>query len=252
MKRLAACAAGLLLGLTPDAAIAQREQAPVSAFAARKAEILLREQLPCLGCHQLNGEGGRVGPDLSTVRQRRSPEYIAAMIDDPQRVVPGSAMPRTPMSDATRALITRYLGSLPGAAPTGELPLQALGTPSPAATVAAGDGVASSRPDGARLYARWCASCHGARGEGNGPNAPHLPVPPANHTDKARESERPDDSLYDTIAGGGAIMSRSPRMPAFGATLSDEEIRALVTHIRALCRCQGPAWSRDGERVRRR
>jgi mono/diheme cytochrome c family protein len=40
-------------------------------------------------------------------------------------------------------------------------------------------------------------------------------------------------------------MNRSPRMPAFGATLSSAEIRALVRHIRALCRCEGPAWSRN-------
>ena len=29
----------------------------VSAFSARKAESLLKTQLPCLGCHTLNGEG---------------------------------------------------------------------------------------------------------------------------------------------------------------------------------------------------
>lgn len=60
---------------------------------------------------------------------------------------------------------------------------------------------------------------------------------------------RSDDALYDTIAGGGAIMNRSPRMPAFGATLTYGEIRALVSHIRTLCNCEGPAWSRgDGAR----
>jgi mono/diheme cytochrome c family protein len=58
-------------------------------------------------------------------------------------------------------------------------------------------------------------------------------------------SARPDDSLFDTIAAGGAVMNRSPRMPAFGATLTPAEIRALVRHIRSLCRCEGPAWSRN-------
>jgi cytochrome c2 len=61
----------------------------LSAFSKQKAERLLKEHLPCLGCHKLNGEGGTVGPDLTSVRQRRSPAYIAAMISDPQRVVPG-------------------------------------------------------------------------------------------------------------------------------------------------------------------
>ena len=83
-------------------------------------------------------------------------------------------------------------------------------------------------------------------GQGNGPNAKALPVPPARHADAATMSRRPDDSLYDTIDGGGAIMNRSARMPAFGGSLSPIQIRALVTHIRSLCRCAGPAWSRDG------
>src|SRR5258705_13731655 len=84
------------------------------------------------------------------------------------------------------------------------------------------------------------------RGNGDGPNARYLPVPPAVHASAARMSLRPDDALFDAIAGGGAIMGKSPRMPAFGATLSPPEIRSLVAYIRALCACQGPAWSRDG------
>ena len=57
-------------------------------------------------------------------------------------------------------------------------------------------------------------------------------------------SRRSDDMLFDAIAAGGAVLNRSPRMPPFGETLSREEIRGLVRHIRALCRCEGPAWSR--------
>jgi mono/diheme cytochrome c family protein len=54
---------------------------------------------------------------------------------------------------------------------------------------------------------------------------------------------RSDDALFDTIAGGGAIMNRSPRMPPFGETLSASEIRSLVAEIRRLCGCEGPSWS---------
>jgi mono/diheme cytochrome c family protein len=206
--------------------------APPSAFARAKAEALLRDHLPCLGCHRLNGDGGTVGPDLTTVRQRRSPTYIAAMVAGPQEMVPGSAMPRTRMPDETRNLIVRYLASLPGEAPDGAMPAMPPAAPS------------TGTPDGPTLYARWCASCHGTTGRGDGPNASNLPVKPAAHGAREAMSARPDDSLFDTIAGGGAIMNRSPRMPAFGATLSPAEIRALVRHIRSLCRCEGPAWSR--------
>lgn len=203
----------------------------LSAFSRRKAESLFKDHLPCLGCHKLNGDGGTIGPDLTTVRQRRSPEYIASMVADPQRVVPGSAMPRIAMPEATLDLITRYLG---GAKPEARGQRPEAGGQRP-------EGKADS---GVQLYARWCASCHGATGKGDGPNAANLPVKPAVHSSREAMSVRPDDSLFDTIASGGAVMNRSPRMPAFGGTLTSTEIRALVRHIRTLCRCEGPAWSR--------
>lgn len=213
---------------------ANARPAALSAFSKRKAESLLRDHLPCLGCHKLNGEGGTIGPDLTTVRERRSPEYIASMIADPQRVVPGGLMPRIRMAASTQELITRYLGgslSSELSAPRSERADTPVGAPSP--------------DPGPLLYARWCASCHGASGKGDGPNASNLPVKPAVHSSREAMSVRPDDSLFDTIASGGAVMNRSPRMPAFGGTLTAAEIRALVRHIRALCRCEGPAWSRN-------
>lgn len=205
----------------------------ISTFGIRKAQTLLREQLPCLGCHAFGDSGGRLAPDLATVRERRSAAYIAAMIDDPQRTVAGSAMPKTTMLPATRDLIVQYLSSLPGRAVQG-----------PAST--APPTVISGETDGGTLYRLWCAGCHGATGRGDGPNATHLPVRPATHADANAMRVRSDDVLYDMIAGGGAIMNRSARMPAFGETLSDGQVRALVRYIRTLCRCEGPAWSRDG------
>ena len=230
---MTACVMSLALALaflTGTRAQAQAEP-PLSAFSKRKAEILLKEQLPCLGCHTLNGEGGSIGPDLTTVRERRSALYIQAIVANPQGTVPGAAMPRIRMPDATRALVVRYLASLPGGSPEGPIPIAAPATP-------------PATPDGKALYAKWCASCHGASGEGDGPNASRLPVKPAAHASRDAMSARPDDSLFDTIASGGAVMNRSPRMPAFGGSLSTAEIRALVRHIRTLCRCEGPSWSR--------
>jgi len=92
---------------------------PLTPAATRKAELLLRDHLPCLGCHTLNGSGGKVGPDLTTVRTRRSADYVAAIVADPARVVPAAAMPRTLMLPATRDLIIRYLQTRPGNAAGG-------------------------------------------------------------------------------------------------------------------------------------
>jgi mono/diheme cytochrome c family protein len=207
-------------------------QAPaVSPFQTEKARALLRTQLSCLGCHELNGEGGRIGPSLTTVGERRNAAYIRAIIEDPERIVPGAAMPKTPMSLGTRDLVIRYLSRNARAGPF----------PAPPAAPRA-----NLSPPSSILYQRWCASCHGQNGGGNGPNAKYLPVPPAIHKSAAQMSVRSDDALFDAIAGGGAVMGKSARMPAFGATLAPAEIRSLVEYIRNLCACRGPAWSLDG------
>jgi mono/diheme cytochrome c family protein len=208
---------------------------PLSPFAMAKAEWLIRNRLPCLGCHELGGTGGRIGPSLSSLKRWRPPDYVYAIIRDPQRTVPGTMMPRVPMSEATLQLIANFLvqreptanGSTPSLPPTS----QVLSTAEPKDTPA--------------LYGRLCASCHGLRGRGDGHNARFLPVRPTAHADKAYMSTRSDDELYDAIAGGGYIMNRSNRMPPFGQTLAREQIWSLVRYLRTLCRCEGPAWSRD-------
>jgi mono/diheme cytochrome c family protein len=208
-------------------------QAPeMSAFQRAKALSLLRTQLPCLGCHQLENEGGRSAPSLTTVGARRNAAYIRAIIEDPQRVVPGSGMPRTVMSPSVRELVTRYLAAN-----------AADGAHPPSRSMAANS--IDSAP--AALYQRWCSSCHGRDGGGDGPDAGYLPIRPAVHRDGTNMGARSDDALFDAIAGGGVVMGKSARMPAFGATLSPAQIRSLVGYIRELCRCVGPPWSRDGK-----
>lgn len=209
------------------------QEPDLSPFAREKARTLLKQQTACLGCHELDGDGGRSAPSLTTVGERRNASYIRAIIEDPQRIVPGSAMPRAEMPRATRELVIRYLAR--NAAPG----------PQPQAPIVPRDGRAVPA---SVLYNRWCASCHGQNGNGDGPNARYLPVPPAVHHDSARMAARSDDALFDAIAGGGAVMGKSPRMPAFGATLTSAEIRSLVAYMRTLCACAGPAWSRDGGR----
>jgi len=211
----------------------------LSPFAAAKARTLMSNRLSCLGCHTLDGVGGRVGPDLTTVSKRRTSDYIAAIVDDPQGVVPGSSMPRIPMTPELRALV---LGALMGAH-AAEIP-----------TVRTPSGLASPPariPDGAPLYGRYCAACHGRTGGGDGPNARFLPVSPAVHRDASSMSARTDDRLFDAVYGGGYPLGRSAAMPAFGATLARAEIWALVRYMRTLCRCKPPAWSTDGEQPSR-
>ena len=205
---------------------------PLSPFQMQKAEWLLRHRLPCLGCHELDGDGGRIGPSLGALGGRRPAAYVYDMMRDPARTAPGTIMPRIPMDTATLALVASYLLERHPASPAsgGERP--------------PGAGARSPIPaDPAGLYQRSCAPCHGPRGAGDGYNAPFLPVRPTAHADSAYMSTRSDDELFDTIFAGGYVMNRSNRMPAFGETLSRAQIWALVHYLRTLCRCAEPAWA---------
>ena len=217
-------------------------QPRLSLFARHEVESLLRDRLPCLGCHRLDGEGGRIGPELSSAGSRLRPEYIRAIITDPLHSAPGTIMPRTPMPAAEATRIAAYLAGR-DSAPARPAEVERAGylslVDNPPSTPATGTGAAA-------LYGRICANCHGAAGGGDGWNAGYLPVRPTRHSDAKYMSTRTDGTLYDGIAAGGYVLDRSNRMPAFGETLSRDEIGSLVRYIRKLCDCQGPPWSRDG------
>jgi mono/diheme cytochrome c family protein len=107
-------------------------------------------------------------------------------------------------------------------------------------------GCAESQPDpaqlalGEKLYAQHCAACHGARLEGQPdwqkrlPNG-RFPAPP--HDASGHTWHHPDEVLF-AITKHGMVPPHAPAgyqsdMPAFGATLSDEEIRAVLAYIAA-------------------
>lgn len=100
-----------------------------------------------------------------------------------------------------------------------------------------GSDVPASAPPGRRLYVRWCATCHGPDGGGNGPAAPSLVPRPRDFTRglfkyKSTPSDQPptDDDLTRVVADGLAASA----MPYFRDLLTPEEIRAVVGHVKTL------------------
>ncbi len=213
------------------------EPLALSAFSMAKADALLRTRWSCLGCHQLGQDGGRVGPRLDGIRDRLQPSFVRTMIERPDHGAPGTIMPASLEQSDRINLIASYLWHR-----TGEWVGSSVVDPALTGQPMVGD----FDDAGAALYRARCAPCHGVEGGGDGFNAPFLPSPPTVHADSLAMSLRPDDTLYDGIHAGGWILGKSARMPAFGASLDDDQIRALVAYIRTLCRCLGPAWSRDG------
>lgn len=94
---------------------------------------------------------------------------------------------------------------------------------------------ASADDRGRALYQIYCTQCHGVAGDGGGINAPHMSVVPRDHTDRSEMSGRSDADLAEVVKGGGKAINKSILMPAWGGSLTDEDIEALVRHLRVLC-----------------
>lgn len=81
--------------------------------------------------------------------------------------------------------------------------------------------------DGEEVYATNCATCHGVSGKGDGPAAGAFNPPPTDFTDPEAVKNR---SVEDLV---GAISEGRDGMPAYGASLSAEEIEAVAEYIRS-------------------
>jgi mono/diheme cytochrome c family protein len=103
---------------------------------------------------------------------------------------------------------------------------------------------------GLKLYAQHCAACHGANLEGQPtwqtrlPNG-RFPAPP--HDASGHTWHHPDEVLFG-IAKHGMVPPYAPAgyesdMPAFGGTLSDDEIRAVLAYIAA-------SWPAEVKKIR--
>ena len=93
---------------------------------------------------------------------------------------------------------------------------------------------------GAKVYARECAACHGAKLEGQPnwrqrlPNG-RLPSPPH---DESGHTWHHADSVLFAIVRKGLVPPYAPPgyesdMPAFGAKLSDDELWAVLAFIKS-------------------
>jgi putative heme-binding domain-containing protein len=72
-------------------------------------ESLVMNKESCLGCHQLNNEGGRVGPNLNRSGFNYPPAWIYTWISNPQTFRPNTKMPHLNLSPNEARAITSFL-----------------------------------------------------------------------------------------------------------------------------------------------
>jgi cytochrome c oxidase cbb3-type subunit 3 len=94
----------------------------------------------------------------------------------------------------------------------------------------------SAAEETASLFRELCSVCHGIGGKGDGPSAQGLEPKPADFTNCKVMTKDSDDLLFKIIKGGGQSAGRSTVMPAWGDSLSDQQIRELVKFIRSFCK----------------
>lgn len=87
--------------------------------------------------------------------------------------------------------------------------------------------------DAAGSYATYCASCHGATGEGDGVVGAALDPKPADFSDPTFWDARDDDQVALAIREGGVAVSRSASMPPWGSVLDEAQAAAMVEYLKA-------------------
>ena len=112
----------LLLALIGSAASAQETVAPLAPGSPAHGAELIAEK-GCGACHMIpgiTGANGLVGPPLTLMGRRifvagllrNTPQNLAAWVLEPQRYVPGNAMPSTGLTESEALDVAAYLETI--------------------------------------------------------------------------------------------------------------------------------------------
>jgi cbb3-type cytochrome oxidase cytochrome c subunit len=176
----------------------------------------------------------RIGPDLSREGAVRSPDWQLSHLYEPRRMVADSVMPPFPWlfdgaPDRPKQEARDLLAYIETLGRNRELagPEAEVLNANTAITRRQGDhpnlGASQDRSRGLRLYTRNCASCHGPRGEGDGPGAAGLHPRPANFAAHEYTLDRLSFALWNGVEGTA--------MPAW-RDLPVEDLSALAQVVR--------------------
>jgi ubiquinol-cytochrome c reductase cytochrome b subunit len=179
--------------------------AQISVNAQRGAQLF--QSLGCFGCHKVHGEGGTIGPDLSSgILKEKSRQWLLTQIRDPKEHNPNTIMPAFSSATAQQVndiidyLLTQERAKVSGkptpspappAKPPAPVPAQKEevigphGNPGPAASIIGNADL------GAVTFKNMCEACHGPEGKDkvSNPGSDDGTVPPLNPIDRHLFSE---------------------------------------------------------------
>ncbi len=195
----------------------------------------LMENNGCLGCHQLDGKGGTIGPDLTKVGDkthhefdfskydfsehgkhalRHSTDWLTAHFENPASLIPDTTMPDLNFSKHESEALTAYVLTLR--------------SPMPAVAAGETDHWAAADLSGAEVYSQFCSSCHGKSGEGSlVPKITSLTL--SNEDAQAVAS----DEYYRTIIKTGRAGTEMPSWDLRAGNLSASEIDRVIGYMRS-------------------
>jgi len=214
----------------------------------------LFNSLGCVGCHTVNGQGGKVGPNLSNEGNRgRSRSWLISQIQNPKVHDQSTVMPsfsgqtQQHVEDIVDYLLTLKsgpgasggAGSAPvagAAADTSALPKsgERKGKPGPAAYMI------GNPEHGKQIFTQQCESCHGLHGTDNVPNPGSADgkVPPLNPIDStlySRNAQTFVEHIDPIIQHGSMPAGPHPQlhMLPFGDShsLTQEQIAEVEAYV---------------------
>lgn len=114
----------------------------------------------CMGCHTLFGEGAYYAPELTKVYQRRGPDFIRAMIKDPEKMYPGQRkMQKYDFTDQEIEDLVSFFKWV------GEVDLNGFPRPTMAEVAKTSNAVSASlQPP--KVFDQLCIACHKVGGQG--------------------------------------------------------------------------------------
>ncbi|MGC2671109.1 MAG: cytochrome c [Candidatus Acidiferrum sp.] len=91
-----------------------------------------------------------------------------------------------------------------------------------------------TQAQGKRLFYTYCVWCHADATPAGPSNRSNINPPPPLANDGATLNPMSDELLRNSITLGGSAMGKSGMMPAWGKTLSQEDVNALISFLRAI------------------